>query len=148
MQTPHMKPGLTPGETEILIDALSDAVDFRWVMTHLGLDTVGRNDQPCPADVHAALRSLDKLSQAGLLEVGRLEYVDGGPPGRLAPLKHLRDPMNEVADRVRAACLSGPDWPWSCWVVNTPAGDEAARAALSSDPPAPQRRVVVSPCPL
>lgn len=125
---------LTHGETEILIDGLSDDVAFVWVLVHLGLRG-NPPDDPSPPhaeDVDAAIRSLDKLSRAGLLKVGHKEYVDGGSSGRVAPVRHVEDPIYEMADRVRTACRSGVDWEWSCWVVNTPAGDELARTAIES----------------
>lgn len=129
-----MVAALTHAETEILIDGLSDDVAFVWVPVHLGLRGNPPDDPgpPRAEDVDAALRSLDKLSRAGLLMVGHMEYVDGGPSGRVAPVKHVEDPIDEIADRVRTACRSGADWEWSCWVVNTPAGSEVARSAIES----------------
>lgn len=125
---------LTSGETELLIDGLSDDVAFVWVLIHLGLrgNPPEGEDAPSDEEVDAAIRSLENLSRAGLVRVGHMEYLDGGPPGRVAPVKHVEDPIDHVANEVRSACRSGVDWEWSCWVVNTTAGDEAARAALQA----------------
>ena len=79
----------------------------------------------------AAFAALDRFSQAGFVSVGHLEYLDGGPPGRLAPVTHVQEPIGEVKIRVVEACAHGTDWEWSCWVVNTADGDELARAARS-----------------
>lgn len=127
---------LSGGEADVLIDGLSDDVAFVWVLIHLGLRGNPPSDPGPPRgpEVGAALQALDTLSRAGLLKVGRVEYVDGGPPGRVAPVKHVVEPMDEVAARVHAAVRSGSDWEWSCWAVNTPAGDEAARQALGRPP--------------
>ena len=124
----------THGEIEVLINGLWDDVAFNWVLIDLGLRGNPPVDPGPPSGevIDAAFRSLDKLSREGLLKVGHMEYVDGGPPGRLAPVKHVEDPILVVADRVRTACRSGADWEWSCWVVNTPAGDEVAHRATRS----------------
>lgn len=134
-----MPMSLTDAEAEVLIDGLSDDVAFVWVLIHLGLsgNSPSSPGPPTPDVVDAALETLDRLSQAGLVRVGHMEYLDGGPPGRVAPVKHVEDPVDEVADRVRAACSEGHDWEWACWVVNTAAGDEAARTVLATRPDAP-----------
>jgi hypothetical protein len=126
-------PRLTPGETDLLIDGLTDDVAFNWVLIHLGIRA---NPPPVPgppsvADVDSAFSVLETMTQRGLVEVGHLEYLDGGPPGRLAPVKHIKDPLPEVRRVVLTACESGSDWEWSCWVVTTPLGDDLARQALA-----------------
>jgi hypothetical protein len=48
-------------------------------------------------------------------------------------VRHVEQPLDEVQERVEEACLSGSDWEWSCWVVNTAAGDELARRELERE---------------
>lgn len=81
-------------------------------------------------EVEEAFAALGRLSDAGLIRVGRIEYVDDGPPGRVAPVKHVVEQLDMVKARVRASCLRGKDWEWSCWVVNTTDGDAIARRSL------------------
>jgi len=125
---------VSDGEAELLIDGLTDDVAFVWVVTHLGLrDNPPALIRPPSADeIAEALRVLERLSEVDLVKVGRTEYVDGGPPGRVAPVRHVEEPMGVVGERVRAACAHGMDggWEWSCWVVNTEAGDAVARRVL------------------
>ena len=125
-------PGLAPGEIELLIDGLSDDVAFVWVLIHLGIraNPPTSPDPPSIADVDSAFSTLKKMTQRGLVKVGHIEYLDGGPPGTLAPVKHVEDPLPDVKDAVLHALESGSDWEWSCWVVNTPLGDILARTAL------------------
>ena len=130
---------LTPGELELLIDGLSDDVAFIWVLIHLGIRT---NPPPTPdwapaaSDLQDAFASLRRLTDLALIRVGRIEYVDGGPPGRLAPVRHIAEDMDAVVSRVeaavRTACVSD-DWAYSCWVVNTDHGNVAARRALDRE---------------
>lgn len=127
---------LTQGELEILIDALSDDVAFDWVLIHLGIKP---NPPPTPdwapaaSDLQYAFASLRRLTEGALIRVGRIEYVDGGPPGRLAPVKHIAEDMETVVGRVEAAirdARNSTDWAYSCWVVNTDQGDVVARLAI------------------
>jgi len=67
------------------------------------------------------------------MRVGRTEYIDGGPPGRVAPVKHVDEAFDDVRARVGRACASGEGWEWSCWVVNTPQGDAMAARALETE---------------
>jgi len=129
-----MASDLSHGEIDVLIDGLSDDVAFIWVLIHLGLrENPPREPRPpSRSEVDAAFSSLDRLRRTGLVKVGRMEYVDGGPPGRVAPLKHVEEPIGTVKRRVLTACGSGSDWEWSCWTMNTPSGDAAARSALDS----------------
>ena len=96
----------TLGELEILIDGLSDDVAFIWVLIHLGIRT---NPPPTPdwapaaSDLQNAFASLRRLANHRLIRVGRIEYVDGGPPGRLAPVRHVAEDMDVVVSRVEAA---------------------------------------------
>lgn len=126
-------PRLTPGEIELLIDGLTDDVAFVWVLILFGI-TANPPVNPGPpsvADVDAAFSVLETMTRRGLVKVGHLEYLDGGPPERLAPVKHVEDPLQDVKRVALNACESGSDWEWSCWVVNTPFGDDLARQALA-----------------
>jgi hypothetical protein len=129
---------VSDGEAELLIGGLTDDVAFVWVMTHLGLrgNPPGVAGPPTPDQIDEALGVLERLSGAGLVKVGRTEHLDGGPPGRVAPVRHVEEPLDVVAERVRARCaedLDG-DWEWSCWVVNTDAGDAVAHRVLAGKP--------------
>jgi hypothetical protein len=123
---------LAPGELELLIAGLSDDVAFVWVLIRLGIRENPPVDPGPPSrpDVDAAFDALERLSVAGLVKVGRTEYRDGGPPGRLAPVRHVEEPLALVRARVDEACSSGTDWEWACWVVNTADGDAVAHRAL------------------
>lgn len=129
-----MSVDLNDSEVELLIDGLTDDVAFVWVLIHLGLrgNPSAEAGPPSAEQVDAAFAALDRMAGAGLLRIGRMEYIDGGPPGRVAPAKHVEEPTDDVRARVVQACLSGVDWEWSCWVVNTDDGDEVARRAIAS----------------
>ena len=127
---------LTLRELELLIDGLSGDVDLVWVLIHLGIRS---NPPPTPdwapasSDLQDAFASLRKLTSLGLIRVGRIEHTDGGPPGRLAPLRHIAEDMDSVVSRVEAAVRTAcaeEDWAYSCWVVNTDDGNVIASAAL------------------
>jgi hypothetical protein len=63
---------------------------------------------------------LERLHERGLIDVGRIVYVDGGPPGRVAPVRHIAEPLSVVRERVEAEIASADqptDWEFSCWVV-------------------------------
>ena len=126
---------LTPGELEILIDGLTDDVAFDLVLIHLGIrgNPPATTNPPTSQDIENAFHSLDRLSRFSLSRVGRIQYIDGGPPGRVAPVEHIEEPLPSVRARVEAACATAQewgDWAFSCWVVNTPGGDAAAREAV------------------
>ncbi len=126
---------LTPGELEILIDGLTDDVAFDLVLIHLGIreNPPTTTDPPTSQDVEDAFRSLERLCRLSLGRVGRIRYIDGGPPGRVAPVEHIEEPLSTVRARVEAACASAQewsDWAFSCWIVNTPEGDAAAHKAM------------------
>jgi hypothetical protein len=125
---------LSQHEVELLIDGLTDDIAFVWVLIHLGIRPDPPTDPgpPSASDVHTAFSTLDRLSLAGLVKVGHMEYLDRGPPGRVAPVTHVEEPIAQVKSRVLTACSSGSDWEWSCWVVNTSDGDDAARRALDA----------------
>jgi hypothetical protein len=127
-----MDADLSDSEVELLIDGLTDDVAFIWVLIDLGLRGNPPSDPGPPSvpQIDAAFAALARLAEARLLRVGHTEYIDGGPPGRVAPVKHVQEPIDDVRTRVVEDCLSGSDWEYSCWVVNTDAGDEVARRAL------------------
>jgi hypothetical protein len=78
--------------------------------------------RPGPSEIASAFRALRRLHSRGLIDVGRLEYLDGGPPGRVAPLRHVPEPLADVRQRVEdeiASALRPNDWEFSCWVVAT-----------------------------
>jgi hypothetical protein len=132
---------LTPCEMKLLIDGLSGDVALIWVLAHLGIRTnppLAPDWSPAPSDLQEAFASLQKLTDLALIHVGRIEYVDGGPPGRLAPVKHIAEDMDEVVSRVEMAVGTArvsEDWAYSCWVVNTEHGDVVARRALDRENP-------------
>jgi hypothetical protein len=127
---------LTPGELELLIDGLSDDVAFVWVLIHLGIRTnppATPDWVPAAEDLHDAFASLRRLSDQALIRVGRITYLDGGPPGRLAPVRHVAEDIDAVVSRVEAAVRTARvphDWEYSCWVVNTDRGNLLAHRAL------------------
>jgi hypothetical protein len=134
--TGRMADGVSDGEAELLIDGLSDDVALVWVLVHLGLrGNPPDTERPPTSDaIGQAFGHLDRLSGLGLIRVGRMEYVDGGAPGRISPVRHVEEPIKDVRARVQQRCDSGVDWEWSCWVVNTEAGNELARQALAHEP--------------
>ncbi|MBA2282007.1 MAG: hypothetical protein H0W25_12370 [Acidimicrobiia bacterium] len=71
------------------------------------------------------------------MRLGRVQYIDKGPPGRLAPVEHISEEIDDIRRRVDEACRSGGDWEFACWLVNTPSGDSIARAALGAEKRAP-----------
>jgi hypothetical protein len=116
---------LSPGELALLRDAETDDVSFVWVLIDLGLRENPPSSpdwRPGPSEIESAFRALERLQSRGLIDVGRLEYVDRGPPGRVAPLRHVAEALAAVRQRVKAEIASarGPDdWEFSCWVVAT-----------------------------
>lgn len=67
----------------------------------------------------SAKTSLSRLLELGLVEVGHVEYMDGGPLGRIAPVHHVAEPLDVVKERVTRAATQLGDWEHSCWVVAT-----------------------------
>jgi hypothetical protein len=128
-----MAEGVGECEGELLIGGLSDDVAFGWVLIHLGLRGNPPADPGPPTfeQIDDAVAVLSWLSEAGLIKVGRTEYIDGGPPGRVAPVRYVEEPLETVRTRIVRACDTGKDWEWSCWVVNTDRGDEVAEALLA-----------------
>jgi hypothetical protein len=116
---------LSPGELALLQDAETDDVSFVWVLIDLGLRENPPSSpdwRPGSSEIESAFRALERLQSRGLIDVGRLEYVDGGPPGRVTPLRHVAEPLAAVRQRVEAEIASArrpDDWEFSCWVVAT-----------------------------
>ena len=116
---------LSPGEQALLQDSETDDVAFVWVLVHLGLRRNPPSSpdwRPSAHEIDKAFKSLERLHGRGLIDVGRIEYLDGGPPGRVPPVRHLAEPLAVVQQRVKAevAAASQPsDWEFACWVVAT-----------------------------
>lgn len=129
--------GLSSPEARLLIEGLDDDISFDWALIRLGLraNPPVVNEPPAPDIIDSAFGTFDRLDSAGLIAVGRTEYVDPKvPPGTVAPVRHVAEPLDLVRARVHEACASASDWSewaYSCWVVNTEAGDRAARRILS-----------------
>jgi hypothetical protein len=127
--------GLSAGEIELLIDGLSDDVSFDLALIHLGLrGNPPVDDVPPSAEtIGAAFAHFERLVGRNLVKLGRIEYVDPNQPqGTVASVKHTSEPLTEVRNRVEKACSAAAqwgDWAFSCWLVNTDAGDAAARRA-------------------
>lgn len=123
--TTDSEDGLTPGELTLLRDAETDDVSLVWVLIDLGLrgnPPSSPDWRPGEDDIDAAFTALRRLHERGLIDVGRIEYVEGGPPGRVAPVRHVAEPLSVVRERVEAATASAgqsTDWEFSCWVVAT-----------------------------
>jgi hypothetical protein len=121
---------LAPGEVELLVAGLDDDIDLGWAMVHLRL--TGNPPPPVlpPKTLEAAFLAFRRLVDRNLIRVGALEYVDGGPPGRVAPLEHVAEELGVVRTRVENALATAnqsTDWAFHCWIVNTPQGDDLAR---------------------
>jgi hypothetical protein len=112
---------LTPGETELVDEAGRDVIDMAWTLIHLGIRRNDGTDPPRPttSDIDRAFESLERLSRAGLLRIGHTEYVDGGLPGRVAPVDFVEDPLTEVRQRVLTAIRDGDDgdWQFALWLT-------------------------------
>lgn len=128
--------GLTEGETRLLIGGLSDDVAFVWALIDLGIraNPPVVDEPPSTDAIAAAFGSLERLVGSGLVRIGRIEYVNPAQPaGTVAPVKHVEEALQAVRERVERACHvaeSNSDWAFSCWLVNTDAGDAIARLAL------------------
>jgi hypothetical protein len=123
---------LTYGELEILIDGLTDDVAFNWVVAHLGLK-MEPNHPPGDRAIDEVFIHVERLVANGLARIGRTEYIDGGTPGRVAPVRLVDEPIALVEDRVRSSCAAASDWgdwAFAFRLVNTDSGDEVAQWAL------------------
>ncbi|MCP4963591.1 MAG: hypothetical protein GY925_30520 [Actinomycetia bacterium] len=128
-------PVLTRGEVDLLADGLTDDISFDNALLDLGLrrNPTERNEPPDAIQIDAAIRSYERLLNAGLIRLGRIWYIDGGPPGRLAPVEHVAEPLTQVRARVEESCRTATDWAdwaFSCWSVNTSDGDAVASKRL------------------
>ena len=129
--------GLTEGETRLLIDGLSDDVAFVWALIDLGIRA---NPPVVDEPPSTGTRSLPPLGASSVWLVvawsgsEESEYVNPAQPaGTVAPVKHVEEALQAVRERVERACHvaeSNSDWAFSCWLVNTDAGDAIARLAL------------------
>jgi hypothetical protein len=123
--------GLTPGEVALLTDGLTEFISLLWVLIDLGIrgNPSASPEPPTVSDVDAAFSVLESLTQWGLVRVGHLEHLDGGPPD--LRFRHVEDPLPVAKRAVLDACRSGSDWERSCWVVNTSSGLDLIRAVLA-----------------
>jgi hypothetical protein len=126
---------LTNGEIELLIDGLTDDISFDMALIHFGIrgNPPDRNEPPGRNQIEAAFRSYERLINSGLVRLGRIQYIDAGLPGRVAPVEHVEEPFRDVRGRVDDACRTATewgDWAFSCWTVNTEAGDAVANREL------------------
>jgi hypothetical protein len=101
----HSEPDLSPAELALLRDAEADDVSFVWVLISLDLrDNPPSNParRPGQSEIDSAFHALERLHSRGLINVGRIEYEDGGPSGRVAPVRHIAEPLSVVRQRVEA----------------------------------------------
>lgn len=127
---------LTAGEIKILVDGLSDDVAFSWALIHLGIGTnLPAQDLPPSADqITEAFSSFERLVLGAFAKLGRIERVDGEPPGEMSPVRHVEEPIHDVRERVDRVCHQAADWgDWAfcCWLVNTEKGDAVTRRAIA-----------------
>ncbi|MFP3380445.1 hypothetical protein SB767_29435, partial [Bacillus sp. SIMBA_069] len=103
-------------------------------LIHLGIMT---NPPPTPhwrpsdEDIAAAFAAFEKLSDMGLISVGRMDYIDGGRPGLPLPLRHVPETLEAVRARVQTAVSTAKeatDWEFACWIVATDEGLAVAGA--------------------
>ena len=125
---------------DLLIDGLSDDVSFGWALIHLGIrDNPPVQDSPPSGEMIArAFEHFERLVHLGLVKIGRIEFIDPDqPPNTVGPVRHIAEPLAPVRRRVDHACSADGDsidWQFSCWLVNTEAGDAAARLAILERP--------------
>ena len=127
---------LTSGEIEVLIDGLTDDVSFSWVLDHLGLRgaSLERGGAPSEEEIALVFTALERLTKWALIEVGRIDFIDGGPAGRVAPVRQVCESLEVVRGRVEECVARGDwaEWAFAFWVVNTSAGNEIAREVLAT----------------
>ena len=127
---------ISGGEIELLIDGLTDDVAFVWALVDLGLRrNDGTDEAPSASTVDEAFLLFRRLLDRDLIRIGKVVYVDPDQPrGTVAPVTHVSEPIELVHQRVLDACAKaesdGVDWEWSCWTVNTEAGNDMARQVL------------------
>jgi hypothetical protein len=123
--TTDSDPELSPGEQALLRDAQTDDISFVWVLIDLGLrgnPPSSPDWRPGACEIDSAFNALERLHSRGLIEVGRVEYLDSGQPRRVAPVRHVAEPIDVVRQRVEAevtAARQSTDWEFSCWVIAT-----------------------------
>lgn len=120
--TSSSEPEFRAEELALLRDAETGDVSFDWVLIHLGLRANPPEEpaaRPGAHEIDTAFEVLSRLLELGLVEVGQMEYMDGGPPGRIAPVHHVAEPLDVVKERVTRAATQLGDWEHSCWVVAT-----------------------------
>ncbi len=127
---------LTAGEVEILVHGLSDDIDFSWALIRLGIraNPPVENVPPSVDQIAEAFTSFERLVLGSFAKLGRIEYVDQGPPGRVAPVRHVEEFIHDVRERVDRVCRQATDWgDWAfcCWLVNTDKGDAVASRAIA-----------------
>ena len=112
---------LTAGELKLLEDASVDDVHTLSMLSDLGL--VGSAHDAVTAEIlDSAFASLAKLLDRGLIRVGRVEYVDAGAPGRIAPVRHISESLSTVRAHVESSTANAADptsWWFASWVVGT-----------------------------
>ncbi|HAX82729.1 MAG TPA: hypothetical protein DCY40_09205 [Actinobacteria bacterium] len=135
---------LTEGQIEVLIDGLSDDIAFVWILIHLGIrkNPPGTSRPPTRQQILSAFQGLAALVEGGWARLGRIETIAETESGLLGirSVRHVEEPLLEVRRRVQRSCWKarllgrslGRSWEWSCWLVNTPEGDEAAQHALKT----------------
>ena len=131
-------PVLTRGEVGLLADGLTDDISFDIALIDFGVrgNPPVRNEPPDANQIDAAFRSYERLLDADLIRLGRVKYIDGGPPGRVEPVEHMAEPLTKVRARVEESCrtaMDWGDWAFSCWSVNTETGDERVRDDAGRD---------------
>ncbi len=128
-------PSLTAGALDMLIEGLDDDVSLDWALIRLGILQDVRLP-PTQQQIADAFATFDVLIAAGLISLGRVEYVDATtPPNSVAPVRHVPEPAAIVRERVEHACSTATrhdEWAYSCWVVTSDAGDTVARETLAS----------------
>lgn len=124
---------LGEGEVRLLVDALSEDVPAVWVLIQLGI-----RDNPPPTGWIASSEDLDRaaivlrrLLDLGLIEVGRVETVDGRPFGRDVPNRFVAERLDSATDRAKVG-LSNHAWEWAYFVVLTSLGETLASQAANA----------------
>jgi hypothetical protein len=118
MATEH---DLTPGERELLQAAEDDDIDVGWACIYLGVRANGGPGptRATPDEIDACFDSLSRLHDLGLINVGRIEFLEEASPGRLPPF-HVSEPIDLVKQRVMDVATNATEpweWQFSAWIV-------------------------------